>query len=434
MAHIQTQSEWEAEMAGRLLQFIRHELYLELRHLEPALSALVYQKTDGLLTFATDGRYLFASPEWMIRVFKQNTPFLDRAYLHTVFHCLFRHLWTGGKRDARIWHTACDIAAEHVIDALDKSCTRRILSWIRKHTYDTLKRQEDGISAAIIYRWLKTQKEEQLAAIEREFYTDDHRFWPKEDELQKPLCKQAGQDWDQRARQATLLKNRRGDSPKDGEEAFAVQIRAAKGRRSYADFLRKFAVRKEEAHLDLDEFDLGYYSYGLRLYGRLPLIEPLETKESCKIRDFVIVIDTSYSTSGELVQGFLKETAAVLSQKNSFFQSFSIRILQCDEQIRMDQTVSAGEDFERFLAHFKLCGGGGTDFRPAFSYVERLREAGELSHLGGLLYFTDGKGLYPQKKPDYKTAFLFLGDYEESAVPPWAMRLRLEPEELLHEY
>lgn len=434
MAHIQTQSEWEAEMAGKILRFIRHELYLDLRFLEPALSALVYKKTDGLSAMATDGRYLFASPEWMIRVFEQNTQFLDRAYLHTVFHCLFRHLWTGGKRDARMWHTACDIAAEHVIDALDKSCTRRILSWIRKYTYDTLKQQEDGISAAVIYRWLKTLEAEQFAAIEREFYTDDHRFWPKEDEMQKPLCKQAGQDWAGKARQVTLCKNRKGDSPKKGEEAFAAQIRAGKSRRSYADFLRKFAVLKEEPHLDLDEFDPGYYAYGLRLYGSLPLIEPLETRESLKIRDFVIVIDTSYSTSGELVQGFLRETAAVLSRKNSFFQSCSIRILQCDETIQMDQTVSAGEEIERFLAQFQLRGGGGTDFRPAFSYVEKLREAGELSHLGGLLYFTDGKGIYPQKKPDYKTAFLFLRDYEESAVPPWAMRLKLEPEELLHEY
>ena len=61
--------------------------------------------------------------------------------------------------------------------------------------------------------------------------------------------------------------------------------------------------------------------------------------------------------------------------------------------------------------------------------MNELREHGELSHLRGLLYFTDGKGVYPKKRPEYETAFLFLEDYEEAAVPPWAMRLRLEPEE-----
>ena len=44
-----------------------------------------------------------------------------------------------------------------------------------------------------------------------------------------------------------------------------------------------------------------------------------------------------------------------------------------------------------------------------------------MKNLGGLLYFTDGKGIYPKKRPEYKTAFLFLDDYDESAVPPWAM-------------
>ena len=56
-----------------------------------------------------------------------------------------------------------------------------------------------------------------------------------------------------------------------------------------------------------------------------------------------------------------------------------------------------------------------------------------MKNLGGLLYFTDGKGIYPKKRPEYKTAFLFLDDYDESAVPPWAMRLRVEQEDILAE-
>ena len=69
---------------------------------------------------------------------------------------------------------------------------------------------------------------------------------------------------------------------------------------------------------------------------------------------------------------------------------------------------------------------------PAFSYVNDLLEQGELKELAGLLYFTDGKGRYPAKRPDYRTAFLFLEDYDEAAVPPWAMRLLLEKEEFLN--
>ena len=52
------------------------------------------------------------------------------------------------------------------------------------------------------------------------------------------------------------------------------------------------------------------------------------------------------------------------------------------------------------------------------------------SNLKGLLYFTDGKGIYPAKKPPYETAFVFMKeDYEDTRVPSWAMKLILEEED-----
>ena len=43
-------------------------------------------------------------------------------------------------------------------------------------------------------------------------------------------------------------------------EAVQLQLQAARSRRSYHDFLRRFAVWHEEPHLDPDEFDLGFYT------------------------------------------------------------------------------------------------------------------------------------------------------------------------------
>ena len=106
-----------------------------------------------------------------------------------------------------------------------------------------------------------------------------------------------------------------------------------------------------------------------------------------------------------------------------------MHIIQCDEKVRSDVEIKSREELKQLLTDFTVVGGGGTDFRPAFSYINELMEQGVFKNLKGLLYFTDGKGIYPKKKPAYQTAFLFLDDYDESAVPPWAMRLRLEPEE-----
>ena len=119
-----------------------------------------------------------------------------------------------------------------------------------------------------------------------------------------------------------MEQERRGEKPKDGEDLLAAQLAAwGKSRRSYRDFGRNLPCCTRELHADPSEFDLELLStYGLSVYGNLPLIEPLESREVEKIREFVIVIDTSYSTSGELVEQFLRETANILHQSDSFLR------------------------------------------------------------------------------------------------------------------
>ena len=49
-----------------------------------------------------------------------------------------------------------------------------------------------------------------------------------------------------------------------------------------------------------------------------------------------------------------------------------------------------------------------------------------------MIYFTDGYGIFPVKKPTYETAFVFLErDYRDVDVPPWAIKLILEEEEMM---
>ena len=69
---------------------------------------------------------------------------------------------------------------------------------------------------------------------------------------------------------------------RDGD--FLEQIKTEnRSRYDYREFLRKFAVFHEELAVDDDSFDYNFYTYGLRLYGNMPLIEPLESKEVKKI-------------------------------------------------------------------------------------------------------------------------------------------------------
>jgi len=430
MPHIQTQTEWEEEMALKVISFVRNEIYMDLRFFDVALSALQPVSVEGLQAFSTNGIYLYYSMKPVLRIFEKNSKFLDRMYLHTILHCLFSHLWMIGNREKYLWDIACDITIEYIIDTIDKPSTKRALSWTRLKTYEKLKKEELAISAAIIYRILLQTPEEEIILLQREFYTDDHRYWPKKEDSSMQN-QQAKENWDKIRKQTQMNQEKRGDDTTKGEQMLATQLKAERSKRSYKEFLQKFSVLKEELQVDPDEFDMTYYSYGLRVFKNMPLIEPLETKEVKKIWEFVIVVDTSYSTNGELVKSFLNETFGILGERDNFFHNSKIRIIQCDDQIRMDEVVSNERELKILLNQFTLIGGGGTDFRPAFTYVNELVKSGEIKNLGGLLYFTDGKGIYPKKRPDYKTAFLFLGDYDKNLVPPWAMALQVEPEEFM---
>ncbi|MCI6886927.1 MAG: VWA-like domain-containing protein, partial [Lachnospiraceae bacterium] len=115
----------------------------------------------------------------------------------------------------------------------------------------------------------------------------------------------------------------------------------------------------------------------------------------------------------------------------TYFKKTNIHIIQCDEQVQQDRLITGREEMEQYMEQFTVIGQGGTDFRPAFEHVNQMVRRGEFHHLKGLLYFTDGEGIYPVKRPVYDTAFVFVKDqYTDISVPPWAMKLILEPEQI----
>ena len=85
------------------------------------------------------------------------------------------------------------------------------------------------------------------------------------------------------------------------------------------------------------------------------------------------------------------------------------------------------EELRRYMEDLTLSGGSATDFRPVFEHVDRLIKEGSFSNLRGLLYFTDGMGIYPTKRPDYEVAFILLEEPPLSVkMPPWAIRIMPE--------
>ena len=474
------QIEKRNKLAADVLRLSRNTLLVNLRFLDAALNQLQPQAVEGL-TLATDGEVLAYDPAHVLRKYKDEREAVTRAYLHMVLHGVFRHMFVHTLVDHHVWDLACDIAVEYVIAGLGLKAATIRRELLQKSVYEELQKEIKQLTAEKIYRCFldKQLSPEKLAELRGAFYNDDHRLWYMTGPEQTcALGRSASPDSSPNRKDGHnggSDNNENGDSSANNgnvdeknSDSIAHVISPVEARWSeisrrmqmdmetfsqrqgdragnlmqnlrevnrekydYTAFLKKFAVRGEAMKINDEEFDYVYYTYGLRLYKKMPLVEPLEYKEVKRIREFVIAIDTSGSVAGEQVQAFLQKTYNILKSTESFFSKINVHIIQCDATIQEDAKITSQEEFDAYLKNMTIRGLGGTDFRPVFSYVDWLREKKEFSNLKGLIYFTDGWGTFPAKKPDFETAFVFVDDgMNNYDVPAWAIKLVLQKDEI----
>ena len=443
---------------------------------------------------ATEGTTIFYDPMALCKLYaadKNNGP---RAYMHLILHGVFRHFEVKPSVLQPLWNLACDMAVEGVINDLNLPMLTNAQAAGQVQVLQQIApRVNNLLTAEKLYAYLRMNppSKTEFARLKRLFSPDNHALWyvqaarvaiaevqaagdngggtsgtsqcgqpddgqpdddqpdddqpnddqPNDGQQEEASTAQAQaalsallQDWQHIAEQMqtdleTFHKQR-------GDEAGGMMqnLRAVNREKyDYTAFLKKFAVIGEAMRINDDEFDYVFYSYGMQLFPekRMPLIEPLEYKDVKHIREFVIAIDTSGSVMGEQVQAFLQKTYNILQSTESFFSRINVHIIQCDENIQEDIKITSREEFDHYLQTMTIKGLGGTDFRPVFQRVDEMIRDGEFANLKGLIYFTDGYGLFPERMPDYKTAFVFVEDgCEIPEVPVWAMKLVLTREEV----
>lgn len=473
-------------LAQDVLKLSRNTLLVNLRFLDMALSQFEMIKLFD--TLAVDGKHIFYNPIWLLQRYKVDKKQITRDYLHMVFHCVFHHAFVSTLVDKDYWDLACDIAVENAISELENPCLDVGTEQKQSSYILELKQNVKILSAEKIYNYyLESQiSKNKIAEIREAFQSDDHFIWylppdkinsmvadndnskgndkeaqnnfdnseGNDEEVQNSFdnsqgqndksenqlsrrtagfnSKELQQEWSDIAKrmQTDLETFSKQHGDKAGGMLKSLQA-VTREKYDYSEFLKKFAVYGEAMKINDDEFDYIFYTYGIKLYSNMPLIEPLEYKDVKCIKEFVIAIDTSGSTSGELVQKFMNKTYNILKQTESFFTKINLHIIQCDAEIQEDVKITNQEEFDRYIKTLEIKGLGGTDFRPVFKYVNKLKDEREFVNLKGLIYFTDGYGTFPAHQPDYKTAFVFIDDeYDNPDVPVWAMKLVLQKDEI----
>lgn len=416
------------QVADKILRLAHDGLLINMRFLDVALSKLPVVCRAGMGAHVFDGEGLTCDPLLLIRQYEKEQAVPVRLYLHTLLHAVFYHGFQTDKLNPEYWDLATDIAVEAAILDMDLHLTRLSDDEELENRLMILKKQAGGLTAEKIYRHFRIEEPSSKAVSEwrRLCKRDEHIYWNRKEELDLSQA-----EWRKISERIRADLKSFSKDKNNGESMTENLEEAVRERYDYTAFLKRFMAMGEAVKVNDEEFDHIFYTYGLSTYGNMPLIEPLEYKESHKIRDFVIAIDTSASCRGATVQAFLRKTYNIMQESENFFSKINVHIIQCDSQVQQDVKITQREEFDTFLRNGKLTGFGSTDFRPVFAHVDELIRAGGFEDLKGLLYFTDGYGIYPEQMPLYDVAFVFLREDENAPkVPPWAIRIVLEEEEL----
>jgi predicted metal-dependent peptidase len=123
----------------------------------------------------------------------------------------------------------------------------------------------------------------------------------------------------------------------------------------------------------------------------------------------VIVVDTSGSIGSDELNQFAAEMTAILREHQT-----SCTVIYCDAEVAGVEEFTS-EDLPLIL---NPKGGGGTDFRPPFEWVD---EKGLQPSC--MIYLTDLEGTFPEQAPAYPTLWGIIG--KSQITPPFGEEVQL---------
>lgn len=168
----------------------------------------------------------------------------------------------------------------------------------------------------------------------------------------------------------------------------------------WRNILRRFMTEKRNDDFSWKRGNRRFIAQGLYLPSRL---------SDDAMGEIVVVIDTSGSIGDKELTEFGSEIKGIVDE----VRPSKVRVIYCDSRIAHIDEFGPDDDLQ-FAAH----GGGGTDFRPPFVWLEENQIAPR-----ALVYLTDGYGPFPEQEPDFPTLWCI---NNHDVTPPHGEHLILE--------
>ena len=180
----------------RILNQSKIELSLSMRYLSRALDKLSFQMDFNTRRIGTEGEKIHFHPEFIFQLYVESPQKLYRLYMHSLLHCLFRHMFKTEDKEEELWNLATDMHVEYVLDSMDIPLLYRPAYPFREKYFQKLEKEVKSLSAERIYAYLLEQNlsYEEKERLESEFVKDDHSFWAKLGEEERSVDTEGTED------------------------------------------------------------------------------------------------------------------------------------------------------------------------------------------------------------------------------------------------
>ena len=390
----------------------------------PFLGALVMHLPlkvggDGCITTGTDAQAFYFNPKFIDNLSLAQTQFV---LAHEAMHCAMGHTHRRNHRVKRRWDVACDHAVNLIL--IEEGLKPPLHGILADQNFMTLSAEE-------IYPLIPEDTPEE--SFDQHLFDSDNESGASPDENQRQDNPDAGESGGQGKEGQSEAEEKQGSgsqasqkpnelSPAEREElaeqwknrlAAAAQAARQAGKLSqsmmrWVDGLlapslpwrallaRFFAVNQRDD-----------YSWRRPSRREGDALLPRLSSEGLEV---VAAIDTSGSISDDELREFVTELDALKGQVRA-----RVTLLACDNHVA-EAAPWEFEPWDTMQLPADIEGGGGTDFRPVFDWVELENRSPNM-----LVYFTDAEGDFPKVPPNYPVIWLVKG---KGAVP-WGERVQL---------
>ena len=371
---------------------------------------------DWCKTTATDAQAFYFNPDFVANLSLAQTQFI---LAHEAMHCAMGHPHRRNHRIKKRWDVACDHAVNLML--IEEGLKPPLHGILANQDYETLSAEEiyplipEDTPEESFDEHLFDDSQDQGSSSDPNEHQDDQQGKGQGKEGQSEPEDKDGSGSQTANKPHELSPAEREELSEQWKNRLAAAAQAARQAGKLSQSMLRWVDGLLAPSLPWRALLARFFAINQRddYSWRRPSRregEAILPRLSSEGLEVIAAIDTSGSISDDELREFVSELDALKGQVRA-----RVTLLACDYKIA-DNSPWEYEPWDTMALPQDVEGGGGTDFRPVFDWVEKENRGPNL-----LVYFTDAEGDFPKLAPDYPVIWLVKG----KGSVPWGERVQL---------